>query len=118
MTNTALAARIVERQKRSKIPLATDGGRISQKPFKRGSRNLTKLLWTIVPTNLPDMTLLAVSGHLKNSTKYCTNMIPFYIDGRQQDDFYARYMPILHCFAAMHNTADRQRIGLIFASTS
>ena len=48
-------------------------GGISPERFEQGSRNFTKLSWTIRLTNLLDMTPEAASGRLQNATKYCAN---------------------------------------------
>ena len=56
-------------KKLSKMPHMTASGGIFQERFKSASQNLTRLLGTIDPTNLPDMTSLAVSGQLQNAFK-------------------------------------------------
>ena len=47
---------------------------IFQERFEQGSRHFAGLSWTIGPTNLPDMTLPAVSNRLQNAIKYCTKV--------------------------------------------
>ena len=53
-------------------PMALGG--ISGQRFKQGAGNFMGLLMTIAPTNLPDMTSLAVSGRLQNVIKYGTKV--------------------------------------------
>ena len=54
------------------MPPPTASGGISREQFKRGSRQFTRVSWTISPTNLLDMTSLASSGRLQIAIKYRT----------------------------------------------
>ena len=56
------------------MPPPTASGGISREQFNRRSRNFTYLSGTIGPTNLRDMTSLAVSDRLQNAIEYCSTV--------------------------------------------
>ena len=52
----------------------TASGGISREQFKPSSLNFTGIVRTTGPTNMPDMTSLAVSSRLQNAIKYGTKV--------------------------------------------
>ena len=56
------------------MPPQTASGGMSPERFKQGSQNFICLLYTIAPTNLPDMTSLAVSSRLQKCST-CSTLV-------------------------------------------
>ena len=67
----ALGWQLSKFKKRSKMPPLTALGGIFQELFKL---NFTGISWTIIPTNEPDVTSVAVSGWQQKAIKYCTEV--------------------------------------------
>ena len=66
-----------------KMPHPTALGRMSPERFKQEFQNFTLFLETVSLTNLPDMTLLAASGRLHDSIKYCKKVRKMGVAGKQ-----------------------------------